>query len=174
MHLHRVFLFIFWKLTEYLNLSGLYVYVPYTACSILSVEGCLLCGGQTPSLDSVTDSAWVNTNSIVWICAPDTTCMVKFRNVPFWVLHKGCQNINLNIVIADCIMNIWLIWFARDVSEHCMLFLLNLAGTTNLFLWSMNALYLWHHGNSCKYSHRSSRSSCCCLANPLSWPRFHK
>lgn len=36
-----------------------------------SAEGCLLCGWKTPGLNSVTDSACVNTNSTVWI----TNCL---------------------------------------------------------------------------------------------------
>lgn len=120
----------------------------------------LICGWQTPKLNSVTDSLGQYQQYCLAFCSK---YQLHRWNSSFWVLHKGCQNINLNSIIADCIVNVWLIWFARDVFEHLTLFK-NLAGPTKPmpviyrhdFLWSMNALYLHHHGYSCKYSHRSS------------------
>lgn len=50
---------------------------------IFSLEGVLLCGWLTARLNSVTDSAWVNTNSIIWTTVADNSYVGEMHLFPF-------------------------------------------------------------------------------------------
>lgn len=141
--------------------------------AVHTVGGCLLCGWQTPRLNSVTDSPCVNSNSTVWISTPDTSYMHVKCTLFLLLQPQECHSwLNcgyfINMACKRCIY-IWCFWRTwHDQPRQCQL-----CAIISGFLWSMNALYLWHHGYSYKYSHRSSSwsekyHSCCCCCWDIS------